>query len=138
VIIDWEFAGLGAAGLDVGQFLAGCLFGTHVEPDAPHAFKERVLAAYLEGMAEVAGRAAPPEAQVRFACAAYGALRWAWLYLAWAVEGLTDADRYGFVERKYRHPMEEVGRRWAAAVHFVHDLGDEALALLPSLPNAHC
>ena len=138
--IDWEFAGPGGVGTDLGQFLFGCQSGFYIDAgnaEAYHAFKERVLVAYLDGLHGIADALPADEAQierqVRFGCAARGALQWGWAALPWIAKLVTDPEEAARREALRGLPAEAIARRDALALRFALDLGDEARSLLSTI-----
>jgi hypothetical protein len=138
--IDWEFAGPGGIGTDLGQFLYGCQSGFFLDMGSLEAyrdFKERVLASYLDGVREMANVPAADDALlerwVRFGCAARAALQWGWLGVAWVAGPLINPAAAAEREGRRGQSIEEMSRRRALAVAFANDLGNEARSLLSTI-----
>ena len=133
--IDWEFAGVDAAGADLGQFVLGSLSGLYTRTDDPAGFYHACRDAYLAGLLEMAD-AAPhggPSGLVRAArtgATIFGAARWGWLYVVGHVRDLRDAERVRRLEQEFRLPIERIAHLRGAAARLALDMADEAGTLL--------
>lgn len=137
-IIDWEGAGLGAAGIDLSQFVLGSLSGLYAREFDGHDFWSSCTEAYLDGPISLT-KAAPPggpervRTLVRLGAAASGAARWGWLYLVGLVRGLNDDAECARWEAQFQLPIAHIAQLRAAAALLALDMADEARALLPLL-----
>src|SRR5262249_13311791 len=102
-----------------------------IEPGEAESHKEAMIESYIEGLSEAGWRG--EVRAVRFACLAYAALRWGWVFPgALALPCLLDETQHARAARQWQRPLAELSGRWAAAIYFLLDLADEARRLLAS------
>jgi hypothetical protein len=132
VALDWQCVALGPAG-EVGNLVVTSLMNLEVDVEEARTLDSAVWQGYLKGM-----RAAGwdgDERAVRFAYAAYPALRWGAVFpMLMILPCVMKQSRRDEAEAKHGLPIEEIMRRWAGALGYVLDLADEARLLADCLP----
>lgn len=118
VLFDWEVAGLGAPGEDVGNLLGVSLLNLDCAAEQAAALAETLLRSYLAGL-RVAGGAG--EAAVRGAFAAAAALRCVFSATCWPVAIVRDeSGRFRReTEQRWQRPIEAIFAQWASLTHFL-------------------
>jgi hypothetical protein len=128
VAIDWEFAGLMAAGEEAGQTVSVAAALFDVEPDDLPALDEALFEGYLAGLRDAGWRG--EERPVRFAYAAHAALR-----NAFNAVGATRPDeaQLAAIRQNHGRTWEELAGARAAVRPFLLDRAEEARRLMKSL-----
>jgi hypothetical protein len=131
VAIDWEFAGLYAAGEEVGQTLSAASAFYDLAPADLPELDTALFAAYLAGLRDAGWRGdATAERRVRFAYTAHAALRN--LFNAVGTTVPNEAGRARAVQA-YGHTWEALAERRAEVRPFLLDRADEARRLLDAI-----
>jgi hypothetical protein len=128
VAIDWEFAGLMAAGEEVGQTVSVAAALFDVEPADLPALDEALFEGYLAGLRDAGWRG--EERPVRFAYAAHAALR-----NAFNAVGATRPDeaQLAAIRQNHGRTWEELAGARAAVRPFLIERAQEARRLMETL-----
>lgn len=125
IVIDWEFAGVGAIGQDASQ-MAPLSYLFHEYDGSLASLGELVFEGYMAGLQDSGWDGDPRLARLGYAIA--GALRS--LYPV-GVDVVTSPGWRQQVEEQFGCPIEQVLDRWAEMLRLTLDLADEARSLLP-------
>jgi hypothetical protein len=128
VAIDWEHAGLYAAGEEVGQALSVAAAFFDLAPADLPALDEALFAAYRDGLRDAG--AAPEPGHLRFAYAAHAALRNLFNAVGTSVPPAAGAAR---ALQTYGHTWDALAGRRAEIRPFLLERADEARRLMASL-----
>lgn len=128
VAIDWEHAGLYAAGEEVGQTLSVASAFYDLDPADLPTLDEALFASYLDGLRDAGWRGDPRP--VRFAYTAHAALRNAFNAVGTSVP--PEAGRAAALQN-YGHTWDALAARRAAIRPFLLARADEARNLLAAL-----
>ncbi|HEX6291083.1 MAG TPA: phosphotransferase [Herpetosiphonaceae bacterium] len=133
VAIDWEVAGWGALGEDVGNLFGVSLLNFDVEVDQAVELEALIFHEYLAGLRE-AGWDGDVQA-VRAAFVTAAALRCIFSTACWPVAITLDtSNRYiAETEARWKRPIEQIFRQWAAVTRLLLSRADEARTLLRDL-----
>jgi hypothetical protein len=128
VAIDWEYAGLMAAGEEIGQMVSVASAFFDVAPGELPALDEALFAGYVAGLHEAGWDG--KERHVRFAFAAHAALR-----NAFNAVGATLPDEAGRAAalQRFGHSWEALAEARAAARPFLLERAQEARGLMEHL-----
>ncbi len=134
VALDWQCIALGPAG-EVGNLLATSLMNLEIGSEDARSLDCAVWEGYLAGL-RTAGWTGDPRA-VRFAYAAYPALRWGAVFpMLMVLPCVLKPSRREEAEAKYGKPIEALLQEWAAALDYILDLAEEARLLADGLTAA--
>ncbi len=126
VALDWEQAGIGAAGEDAGSLFGAALLNFEVPASQAEELADLMLIAYLNGMGEMGWRDDPTP--IRFAFNAAAALRHVFSSAGWPVS--IAHDRTGLylreTERHWGCPIGEVFAHWAEVTDFLLNRVDDS------------
>lgn len=131
VALDWPYAGLGGVGQEIAVTTAVALWFLEVSAENARAFDQAVFAAYMEGLRDVGWGG--DQRLVRFGYTATAALAFGLVFGVTAANAGQDPDAAAAAEAAFGHPIDVIMEQWAVMEPFLLDLGDEALALLPSV-----
>jgi len=130
VALDWEQAGIGAPGEDLGGLFGSALLNFEVLASKAPEFADLMLIAYFNGMSDVGWRDDPTP--IRFAFHAAAVLRNVFSSAGWPVS--IAHDRTGLylreTERHWGRPIAEVFAHWAAVTEFLLNRGDDVRRFL--------
>jgi hypothetical protein len=127
VAIDWAYTGNGPVGEDVAPLIAAAPAGDGAEL-APWTLDAPMFNSYLQGLSEAGWRG---EARsVRFGFAASAALRYLFMTVVEMLGDVRDQARHASIEQRRGRSIEQVVQQYAALVHFLLGLADEARTLL--------
>lgn len=131
VAIDWALLGLGHVGQEIGFTIMGDFYALEVAVEQAWELAEAIFAGYSVGLRDAGWPGDLQQARFGYTVTAalYGALNWS-LGLSYGLQ--RPEGRAGF-EAWLGHPIAEIIEPYAVIVSFLLDLGDEALALLPSI-----
>ena len=130
VAIDWELAGLGAAGEDAGNLLGASLLNLDVAADRAAALRDQIVDGYLAGLrgAGWSGDAG----EVRAVLLATAAFRCLFSTAGWPVAIALDGSGRSAAqtERQWGRPLDAILGQWAAVTAFLLAAAGEARQLL--------
>ncbi len=129
VVIDWQLAGMGAIGGEMGAFISD-LFVLDPVPGAAQERDRTIFDGYLAGLRDVGWRG--HQRIARFGCLAISLLRWV-LICPGMIMWYLDEGRHAELEKGYERPMEEIMGGFANSLRFHLKLADEARMLLDSI-----
>jgi len=130
VVIDWQLAGMGAIGGEMGAFIQD-FFMFDPGPDAMQERSKTIMDGYLAGLHDVGWRDNPRMA--RLGCLAVSVLRWLFICPGMLLWFALDESRYAEREEDFERPMEEIMGGMANSLRFHLDLADEARRLQDSI-----
>lgn len=131
VALDWQCLGLGPAG-EVGNLLLTSLMTLQVKSTEAKELDRAIWENYLQGLHATGWKA--NRQQVRFCYTAYPVLRWGLVFpMLMILPYVLDVSKRAEAEAKYEQSLEELLRRWADALYFLLDLGEEARCLAGTL-----
>jgi hypothetical protein len=134
VAVDWEFAGIGAVGEELGPLVGGSLAMMAAEAGMAHDLDEAAFAGYLAGLRDTHWPGSPD--LVRFACATSVALRFGLVWGLWLAVQLGGGENgHAAVESFYNQPVDAVADHFATVLPWLLDRGDEARRLLWTLSS---
>ena len=130
VAIDWELAGIGAAGEDAGNLLGTSLLDLAVAADQAAALRDRIVDGYLAGLR--GGGWSGDAGEVRAVLLATAVFRSLFSTAGWPVAiALDGSGRHAAqTERQWGRPLDAILRHWAAVTAFLLDAAGEARVLL--------
>lgn len=130
VMIDWQGAGMGAIGGEMGSFISKG-FVLDPEPGAAQELDKTVFDGYLAGLHDVGWR--DDTRIVRLGCLAVSILRWMFICPGFILQSALDESRHTEFEQRFERSMEEVMVGFANPLRFHLELADEARRLLDSI-----
>lgn len=133
VAIDWELVGWGALGEDAANLFGVSLLNFDVAVEQALELEQQIFAGYLAGLRE-AGWSGDIQA-VRAAFVTTAALRCVFSSACWPVAIAHDTGNRHIpeTEARWKRPIDQIFRQWAAVTTLLLDRAEEGRALLRSL-----
>ncbi|MEM7114054.1 MAG: phosphotransferase [Chloroflexota bacterium] len=127
VLIDWDKAGIGAIGEELGGMVAASMIWFHADAQEAHRLGELAFAGYVDGLREAGWTR--NERLARLGFTASSALRWGIPGVFW-LRGTIDPP---YVEKWFDwwgKPLDFMLEQWALVTDYLLDLADEAFSLV--------
>lgn len=129
VAIDWEFAGFGAVGEEIGLLVSSPFLHHKLNPAHIIEVQERVFAGYLDGLRDAGWQGDWRAARLGFVADA--PLRM--LYTVSSLREIEDGTRQEREARRWNCPFEELLAERATLTYALLDLADEARDLIATV-----
>jgi hypothetical protein len=131
VAIDWSYTGPGKVGQEIGVTTAIALQFMDVAANQARDLDEAIFTGYSAGLADAGWQG---DLQlVRFGYTVTAALTFGVAFSVLIANGWHRAENFARAEAIVGHPIADIIEQYAVVHPFLLDLGDEALALLPSI-----
>jgi len=130
IVLDWEYAGCGALGIDAAPMVGACLTEGAAEPSLAHEMERSVFSAYLAGLDDLAWSGDP--ARVRLAYVVTLALRYTLGATRFLLPALLDDRRTAHLQAMLEQSVADIADRFAVLFPFFLSLAKEADRLIAS------
>ena len=131
VAVDWSYTGPGKVGQEIAVATAITLQFLEVGADQARDLDEAIFAGYSAGLRDAGW---PGDLRLaRFGYTVTAALTFGVAFSALFATNWYTAENFDRIEAITEHPIDDIIAQFAVVLPFLLDLGDEALALLPSV-----
>lgn len=129
VAIDWAYAGIGKVGEDAGILAKASLYWMEVPASQARALAQKVFDGYSAGLNDAGWQGNINILRFGYCISVAMGIRWSLIFMDW----LQNAENVGIFEQIVGHPIGDQIAQLAEIQPFFLDMGDEAIALLPSI-----